>query len=146
MIWIKLQEEFLKCFSEKINKIQEKKKVIFLIYDFRYYCLLRYKKNYKIINSSKLKSSIVQVLKELIRKAEELKAIEKIFNDDLSSVAIFKKILQTRVITLENISLHIFKETDNYNIKFYDGNILEGEIDLDSNEINTKKKKVKLII
>ena len=143
---IKLQEEFLKCFSEKINKIQEKKKVIFLIYDFRYYCLLRYKKNYKIINSSKLKSSIVQVLKELIRKAEELKAIEKIFNDDLSSVAIFKKILQTRVITLENISLHIFKETDNYNIKFYDGNILEGEIDLDSNEINTKKKKVKLII
>ena len=143
---IKLQEEFLKCFSEKINKIQEKKKVIFLIYDFRYYCLLRYKKNYKIINSSKLKSSILQVLKELIRKAEELKAIEKIFNDDLSSVAIFKKILQTRVITLENISLHIFKETDNYNIKFYDGNILEGELDLASNEINTKKKKVKLII
>ena len=93
-----------------------------------------------------MKSSILQVLKELIRKAEELKAIEKIFNDDLSSVAIFKKILQTRVITLENISLHIFKETDNYNIKFYDGNILEGELDLASNEINTKKKKVKLII
>lgn len=143
---IELQQVFLELFRKKIERCQEKKEIVYLIYDFRYYWLLNYKKGYKIRNSSKLKQSLEQVLSELINKAEELKAIEKICIDDSYNIKIWEKILQSKIITLENTILQIFDEDEKYRIQYYDGNILEGEFELKLEEINTKKKKIKLFI
>lgn len=143
---IAFQEVFLECFKEKIEKCKEKREIINLIYNFRYYWLLNYKKSYKIKNSTKLKETLWEVLEKLQIKAEELKAIEKISSDILCNTKILEKILQSKVITLENIMLQIFDEDEEYKVQYYDGNILEGEFELKLKEINTKKKRIKLFI
>lgn len=143
---IELQKVFLKMFEEKINKCNEKKEIVHLLYNFRYYLLLNYKKGYKIKDSSKLKPITEQVLKKLQNKAEELKAIEKISNDSLCNIKILERIIQEKIITFDNVVLHIINEGEKSRIKYYDANVLEGELEIKTDKINTKKKKVKLFI
>lgn len=143
---IELQRVFLKIFEEKINNCKEKKEIVHLLYNFRYYMLLNYKKGYKIKDSSKLKSSIEQILKKLLNKAEELKAIETISNDSSCNIKIFGKILQEKIITFDSVVLHIIDEGEKSRIQYYDANVLEGELEIKTDKINTKKKRVKLFI
>ena len=137
---------FLKLFEEKVNKCREKKEIVHLIYNFRYYLLLNYKKSRKIKDSSKLKSSIEQIIQKLLNKAEKLKAIEKISNNSSLNIEILKKILEGKIITFENIVLRIVNKGEKSYIQYYDANILEGELEIRTDEINTKKKKIKLFI
>ena len=141
---IELQEVFLKLFEKNINKCQEKKEIICLIYTFRYYWILNYKKDCKIKDSTKLKKILQQIFNKLVHKAEHLKAIETISDNTSCNIKIFEKILEGKIITLESIILQIANKGGKFNIKYFDGNTLEDEIELKSEKLNIKKKKIKM--
>ena len=143
---IELQYGFLKIFDERINNCKDKKEAIYLLYNFRYYMLLNYKEKYKIKDSNKLKLNIDSIFEKLLKKAEELKVIEKISDEVSYNIKIFEKILKQKIITLDDVVLHIISKDEKSGIQYYDGNVLECELEIKTEKINTKKKKIKLFI
>lgn len=143
---IELQKNFLKLFEEKVDKCKDKKEIVYLLCNFRYYMLLSYKDGCKIKDCIKLKSNTEIALKKLIYKAEKLKAVEKISDDSLLNMKIFEKIIYDKIINFENITLNIISSEEKSCIKYFDANVLECEFKIKTNKIITKKKKVKLFI
>lgn len=146
---IEFQKIFLKCFEEKINQCKDKKEIVNLIYNLRYYWILNYKKGYKIKDSIKLKEILENVLKELVNKAEDLKAIEKFSRDNLSNLIIIKKILTNEVISLENVMVQISdldEKNGKYRVQYFDGAMLQKEIEINLKDVINKKKKLRLFI
>ena len=148
-ILLEFQEIFLECFEDKINKCTEKKQIINLIYNFRYYLSLNYKKGYKINNCKKIKNKLNYVFKILVSKAENLKAIEICSNNIECNMEIIKNIFTNEIINLENIIVQINvtdSEENLYNIQYYDGTMLIKEIKLKLKNVLNKKKKIRLFI
>lgn len=143
---IKLQVDFLKLFEEKIINCNDKREIIKLIYDFRYYYHLYFRSGYKIKDLEKLKKRLYRVLARLIKKAKELKAMERILIHTTNQVDILDKIMQSQIFMLEGIVCQIISRENKTYIQYYDGNIFEGEIEVKSDEIITKKKKFKLFL
>lgn len=144
-----LQQIFLQCFTEKINNSKDKKDVIELIYKFRYYQLLKFNEDSRISDLSTIKENLEDVLKALICKAEELKAIEKFTNDIESNLKIVQSIFTNEILNLENIVIQIL-EKDNkneiYKVQYYDGVMLSKEVDITLKDVNIKKRKSRMFI
>lgn len=148
-ILLELQEVFLECFVEKINKCTEKKEIVDLIYNFRYYLNINYKKSYKIKNCTKIKNKLNSVLKILVNKAEELKAIDTFSNNLECNMEIIKNIFTNEFINLENVILQfniIDDEKETYIVQYYDGTMLIKEIELKLKNVLNRKKKIRLFI
>lgn len=148
-IIIEFQHVFFKCFEKKIKESKEKKDMVNLIYNFRYYYFLNYKKNSKICNSRILEKQLMGILDILIKKAEELKVIDKFSNDDYSNIEIIKNILSNEIINLENIIIQI-NECDEkgnvFTVQYYDGAMQVKEKNLKLDQVIYKKRKIKLFI
>ena len=83
----------------------------------------------------------------IIKKAEELKVLEKISNNDEYNKSILEEIFNTRIITLENIFIQIIEEDGKMFVQYFDGNILESKKEIDIKENSVKlRKKLKLFI
>ena len=140
---INLQKSFLNIFKQKIELCNDKKQIIKLLYRFRYYKLINFNKEEKIFNIEDIKGEYNNTLKNLIKKAQDLKAIEKYTNNILSDVKIIDKILICDVISLNNISIQISNISDDnkYNISYFDGTMLIKEEKIELEEVIQKNKK-----
>lgn len=148
-IIVGLQEIFLKFFEEKINKCENKKEIIDLIYNYRYYINLNYKKNYKIKDCTKIKSKLNDILLILINKAEKMKAIDVFSNNKESNMEILKNAFTSEFINLENeiLQINIIDEKNKlYNVQYYDGTMLIKELELKLKSVLNKKKKLRVFI
>ena len=113
-IIVEFQEIFLECFENKINESRDKKEIINLIYNFRYYYLLNYKKNIKICECSYIQKKIIVVLNKLIQKAEELKAIDKFSYNEQCNIEIIKNVFTNEIMNIENIIIQILDDDIEY--------------------------------
>ena len=136
----------IKCFEINLNRIENKKEIIKLIYITRYFNLLEYNKEYKIYEKAETKESINAYISKLIVKAIELKALNSICEDIKESIPIYKRILRLKTIDLENIEYVINKNLNNYKLQVFDEESLEYESDIELlSTIGVKiDKKIKL--
>lgn len=129
---IELQIVFLECFKEKIKNANQNKDITDLIYQYRYYINLVFDNDIEIRNLEKLKKLINEVEKDLIKKANEQKIIQKISNDENTNYNILKNLFNTRLIKLEDINFKITKEKDKYYLHIMDENVFEKKVEIES--------------
>lgn len=124
---INLQKLFLQRLKQKIENTVTKKEIIELIYEYRYYLYLPITIDGKITllkEVSELKKEINDMAKKIITKACKLKALI-IINQDISyNFQIMQKILDSKIIYLEDIYVN-FTKTDEIHIEVYDSEILD---------------------
>lgn len=146
---IELQREFLKCIARKIQTCTTKKEMVGLLYLFRYYNQIPFSKEQTIGDVTQMANFLEVIQKELLQKAKELKVYVDLEIDEQLDYAIFKQILHTKIINLENIAISIQKKEENVLIDCYDDNILEEQWNLTittRNDTVKKKKKVKVLL
>ena len=146
-ILLNLQISFIKIFERKVELCKEKKNIINLIYQFRYYRLLSFNADNKIKDVIELKEHLENLLQIMVEKAQKLKVIDKFTNSIISDAKIVESILTNDIISLDNIMVQISKLSDedkNHKIQFWDGNMQIKEIELEIEPI--KRKKVKLFM
>lgn len=148
---ISLQKSILEVFKIKIEKANEKQDIIDLINEFRYYSQIPISIEKRIFQEELLKEQWEKTGEDLIRKATEQKVIIEISSIEKINLDIMKKIYTSRIISLENISIKIFKEENIWKCQFFDEDIAEITVDIE--EIFEKKdlkvkeeKKIKLIL
>ena len=139
---IELQKLIIKCMYIKIKKIKEKKELIDLIYEYRYYNHLPITKRRYIYNVKEIKENLDELAKCIINKAIKLKVINKIIDDEEQNVEITKKLILSKIISLEDI--HIKPTIDSNNVCFiiFDEEIEDNKINLEN--ITKDKIKIKL--
>ena len=127
---IELQKVFLNTIKININKAQTKQEIEKIIYDFRYYILLPYNKEKTIQKVEELQKPISEITEQIIKKAIELKVIEKISRNKKTNYEILKNIFNIRIIKLEDAYLKITKEKEKYYLQIFDENIFEDKIEI----------------
>ena len=129
-----IQKYFLQCFMKKIERVKTKQEIINLIYEFRYYMLIPKKNNIEF----------EEVIKEIIDKAIDLKAIIKISENKEIEYNIIKNIFEVRVIKIENIEMKITKEKEKYYLQIFDEKMFEEKIEiLEKNKIKKEDLLIK---
>lgn len=137
---LELQKEFLACYQIKINKVENKEQLLFLIYEFRYYCLIPLKEGKTIGMIQEVQKEIETVELALIRKAHEFKLIEVVAKEEAIDFEILKQIFQIRIINLEDLWIRVIKEKDNtYYLQLFDGEVIEEKIAIESMLGKSKK-------
>ena len=145
---INLQINFLKALQEKIGKQEIKKKIIEYIYIFRYYKLLYFTKETQIKDIEELKEHLEMAEKYLITRACNLKLINIFSHNIEKNYEIVSKILETKIIDLDEMNIEFTKQDGKIILNIFDDNMIDKSIEYDENEdINIKQgKKIKLFI
>lgn len=149
---IQLEKKVMDCIKIRINNIEKlekstrKEALIEEIYSFRYYCYLYLDENRYIGIVEELKEKTEEIKILLIKKAEDLKILNKIAKEG-KNFEIFNILFTTRIINLGNIEVEL---QNNVNIEalIYETDIFEKKIELQlgKKDLNVKlNKKVKLI-
>ena len=107
-----LQKEIINCIKIDIDNIENKNSMIDLIYKYRYYSLLPVNNKQNISEVKELKNYMNTLSKELIKKAIEWKVITKIVEDDEVNFNITKKLLLSKIISLQDIYIKVVQEEE----------------------------------
>ena len=113
-----------------INKAETKQEIEKIIYNFRYYLLLPYDYSITMQNVEKIKEQINRISKLIIKKAIQLKVLEKLSKEEETNYEILKNIFTVRIIKLEDAYLKITKEKEKYFVQIFDENIFEEKIEI----------------
>lgn len=143
---IKFQKDFIECLDKKLSKIDNKKDIIDLLYITRYYNFLELNKKVLITNIKELSVPLDNYLSKLIIKAIELKAINQISSNINLNIDVFRRILKSKIIDIENIEFMIIEDYSGYILRILDDESIEYEKKVDFSEIEGIKcnKKIKL--
>ena len=144
------QKIFITCFEMKINNVQNKKDILELLYEFRYYENVPYSEKENIKNVSGLKEELEKIEKLIIEKMTNLKLISSFTNNQNLNYDILKNIFDLKIISLENIFIEIKVKDKNINLNIFDEKeTLEKNIELKFEKNKETKiksvKKTKLI-
>lgn len=145
-ILVQIQEDFLKIFNAKINKIESKKEIVEYIFMFRYYKLIYINRHKQIKDLKELMQELKNTEKNLITKACKLKAINILCKNIEENYKLVSKILNYNIIDLDDVHLEFKRQDDNIILTIYDDEIIEDTIICNENEeLNVKfNKKIKL--
>lgn len=127
---VELQKVFLKAIKINITKTETKQEIEKIIYDYRYYLLLPYDSQKRIKDIENIKKQKEEISQLIIKKAIELKVIEKISNDEKTNNEILKNIFEIRIIKLEDAYLKLIKEKEKYFVQIFDENIFEEKVEI----------------
>lgn len=131
---LNLQIIFMQCLKQKVENSKTKKEMVDLIYAFRYYLYLPIKINGKMMiikEVEELKRELEQIGKDIITKSCKLNAI-MIINKDISyNFQIIQKILDTKIINLEDIHIIFSKSDADINVEVYDKEMLDRTASID---------------
>lgn len=141
---IQLQEMLLNCFKIKIIKAQDKHQIIKLMYQFRYYCLLPYSLKTIIYDFKGIQKNLNETGRLLIRKAIEQKAIFPVSENEVVNYEIEKNIFNVRIINLEELSLKVMKENDEYFIQIFDDKAFDKKVKINIENLNKKMLNIRL--
>lgn len=125
---IKLQIAFLDDFRLKIEKATTKKEMHELIYNTRYYLWLPAINKKSIIRMkdfAELKEKILDISKKVITKACKLKSLVIINQDIQYNFEIMLKIIDSKIVHLEEVIVNFLNEETEIKIEIYDGEILD---------------------
>lgn len=136
---IELSRMFLRGLREKIKNTENKKEIIELIYELRYYRFIVYENKF-LKDIKELNISFAKTIKSLIDKATILKVIETISEDSKENFIILKMIFDTQIIDLQGISVEQKEENNIMYLQYYDGKVLENKKIIKAKKIKIKKK------
>jgi len=126
---INFQKLFIKILEIKTERATNKNELINLIYILRYY------KNMKVDNYIKDYENIIENLsvleKNLLLKAINTNLFIKLSNNLLINVDIISRILDTKIIELEEINVILRKKDDVLVLEIFDGEVLDNTIKLE---------------
>lgn len=144
---IDLATEFLEQIKNVILKIKEeqKEKLISCIYKIRYYRYIPIDNNLFMKDVEELNQKFEDIIKLLIKKAQELKIWDTFSEDKDLTYTILKEIFDTKIISLQNLNIQCLYQNKILTVEYYDDTIIENtkKIDIDNVKI---KKKIKLFI
>ncbi len=144
---IDLCEIFLECFQIKIAKAKTKQEIVDYIYELRYYVLLALdSEGTKIKEVVKLRPIIEKNKVNLLKKAKQLYAIDEVTDDEKANEEILENIFDSKMIDLDHMVIQTRVTEGKLCIEYYDENILENTIQLQSDRTLKLKKKTKLFI
>ena len=130
----------------QIEEAKTKQEIISLIYQMRYYLLLPINRE-KQISEGIPQKWLKPVIEKLLDKAEELKIIQKISNNTEIRYKIWEHIFTIRAIKLEDLSIKLTKDKEQYSLQIFDENIFEEKVPLTNiqDKIDLKlNKKIKI--
>jgi len=147
---IEIQKIFIKCLEEKINridKIEQKKDLVQLLFIIRYYNFIVYDKDRFIKDIEILSEQIDEVLDKTIKKLYEFKAINPITKDLETDIKIIKPLINTRIMNLENVNIQAINDGKNLEINVFDGETQERSFEVENTkEVKGKRKRIRLFI
>lgn len=136
---------FLQCAKIQIEKTEEIEEIIRWMYKIRYYRYIPFDKNRYLKDVKELENDFKEVIKALIKKAQNNK-IWDIFteNEELSYIVI-RELFNSKMINFKNVNMVCTYEKGVLHIEYYDGNTLETKSDIKLPNVRIKKK-IKLFI
>ena len=139
---VEVSKLFLKLLIEKIEKVNEENKNLLIkyIYKIRYFRYIPVEEDKYIRDLKELNPKFRQVIKLIIKKAQEFKIWEKITDDETTTYQILKEIFDTKIIKLESINIICRNDEKNLIVEYYDDTILENEIKIKKTEEKVKKR------
>ena len=144
---VELATEFLEQAMNIISKINEenKQKLIRWIYKIRYYRYLPIDRELYMKDIEGLKPKFEDVIKLIIKKAQELKIWDNFSEDSAVTYVILKEVFDTKMINLQNLNIQCSYENKVLTVEYYDDTILENAINVDVDSVKIKKK-IKLFV
>lgn len=115
-----LQENILQCIFKDITKAKDKNELLEMIYKYRYYYYLPFSNSTTVGEEDRIKGYIKKIEKLLIDKSVEIKTIPQILNDKKENYEITRKILLSKIISLQDINFKIEDEKNNTKLIVYD--------------------------
>lgn len=145
--FVEFEKEFLDCLKIKIEKCESKSELLDIIYEYRYYRLTKYNKEKFVKDNRYLNSKSEEIVNCILEKSEKFKVFETITNDKKINKSVIKEVFNLKTMNLSNIHIEIEQNDNKNSIKYYDGDALEYEKEINKFEIIIKyNKKVKLFI
>ena len=140
-------KEFLEEIKTEVSKINEENKdeLINWIYKIRYYRYIPINKNEYIKDIKELDESFEELIKQIIKKAQNLKIWDTFSENFNLTYQILKEIFNTKIIYLEEINMSLNYENNVLYVEYYDDTVIESSIKLEIDNVKIKKK-VKLFI
>ena len=142
---IELCKTFLVGLNQIVKKTEDKKELVEIIYELRYYRFIPYKDKF-LKDVEELKISFDEIMKQVIDKACKLRAIQTICEEAEENFTILKILFDTQIIDLQSISIEPKYEDDILYLQYYDDKILENKIETKAKKLKVKKKTKILII
>ena len=129
----KLQTEFLRCYEKKIEKAEDRKEILDIIYEIRY---LNYIPNCKM--------RLIDLERKIIPKAIEGRVLNPISNNDDLDIRLLSGIFESQAVNLEGLYIKLSNSEDGIWVQIYDGDTLEKEYNVqlpDGSNVEIKRKK-----
>ena len=148
---VSLQKEVLRSFKIKIFDCKNKSDFMNILHEFRYYFLIPVTTEEDVSTMKKLDRLKTIVAKEFLKKAKELKIMNRVLKEEKNEVEILKKVFSLQIISLEDVYFNISKVDDVFYIQFYDENIVDEKfiinLDLKKEDFLVRlNKKTKLFV
>ena len=137
---IEFIENFLKCFKILTKEAKNEEEILKLIYQFRYFMLLPFDQEKSIKDIELLKDSIIDVEKQLVKKAIEKKVIVDL------PFEIMRHVFETRIIILEDLYYKITSKSEKKYVQIFDENVSEEKFEITPTEKTRTNKKIKIFI
>lgn len=138
-------KECLECTKKLIEKAKERAEIIDWIYKIRYYCQIPFNEEIALKDVKKLQKSFEDIIKTMIKKAQENKVWDIFTEDEEISYIVIKELLYSKMINFENVNMTCEYNDGILYVKYYDGNTLETNAEFDLENVRIKRK-IKLFI
>ena len=119
---IRLEKLFLKDYKILIEKLEGRREIIELMYEFRYYNMIPIDEETQIKDEDLLAKDIDEVRTFLINKALDGKIINVVNNNGYINLEVLKNMFSLRLINLENAEVFFQKIDNGVIINYLEGN------------------------
>ena len=137
---IELCKTFLVGLNQIVKKTEDKKELVEIIYELRYYRFIPYKDKF-LKDVEELKISFDEIMKQVIDKACKLRAIQTICEEAEENFTIVNDNNQYGIIsTTGTVIIEPKYEDDILYLQYYDDKILENKIETNAKKLKVKKK------
>ena len=87
-----------------------------------------------------LKIDFRNLIKLVIKKAQQLKIWDIFVDDEKLTYEILKEVFDTKIICLQNINIQCMYEDKILLVQYYDDNVIESSKKIEIDEVKIKKK------
>ena len=148
-IIIEFQRIFLECIKSKIDKDENKRDLIKMVSEIRYYNNIPFEKCKRITLEDGIDNLYTEVTKLLIYALVKERIIDIGFTTKELCYNVLKYIFNTKIMKLDSIILKInFKGKSQIEVEYYDGNTLDHQeifnIPFEEIVMNRKSRRIKL--
>ena len=139
---VELTRKFIEIATSKIKIINEESKLELVrwIYKIRYYRYVPISLEKSVKDIEELKIDFRNLIKLVIKKAQQLKIWDIFVDDEKLTYEILKEVFDTKIICLQNINIQCNYEDKILIAQYYDDNVIESSLKIHIDEVKIKRK------